>query len=432
MKNYKFLIPIALIALFISSFYMLFDTKSSIIKEYESYLELAREYKEQEIIVDALENYNLALDIEPTLEIYIEVIRMYIDQQETRTALSLAEDVVDLYPKDIESYEILFELYYLKNDYTGCFEILETVGKRGLSSEYIDEMITCIEYDYYFNGSYVDVGVFSAGYCAVFNGSTWGYVNTIGNTTVNNQFLVAGYYSNNLAAVVDSDNETYYIDESGNKKKVITYLDNVAELGFYISNVYSYSDGNKWYFYNEDEELLLGGYEDVTALANGYGAYLENDKWTIIDDLGNVFINESFDDIATDEKLIIYRNERFFVCNDYIYSMLDNEGNVISSGYEDVKIFNDTTYAAVMIDGQWGFIDNTGEVVIEAEYEDARSFANGLAAVKYAGKWGFIDLEGNLVIDTQFDDAKDFTSSGTVFVLDNDEWTLLRLYKYNY
>ena len=69
---------------------------------------------------------------------------------------------------------------------------------------------------------------------------------------------------------------------------------------------------------------------------------------------------------------------------------------------------------------------------IEAQYEDARSFSNGLAAVKVNGLWGFIDLSGEMVIEPAFLDAKDFTTQGTVYVLTGDEWELLILYKYNH
>src|SRR5688500_14549217 len=46
----------------------------------------------------------------------------------------------------------------------------------------------------------------------------------------------------------------------------------------------------------------------------------------------------------------------------------------------------------------WGFIDTTGNLVIEPKYDEAGPFAEGLAAVNEDGKWGFIDPEGKLVI----------------------------------
>jgi hypothetical protein len=70
--------------------------------------------------------------------------------------------------------------------------------------------------------------------------------------------------------------------------------------------------------------------------------------------------------------------------------------------------------------------------VIEPQYEDARSFSNGFAAVKVEGLWGYINIEGQMVIHNEFVDTKDFTTRGTAFVMIEDEWELLKLYKYNH
>lgn len=46
---------------------------------------------------------------------------------------------------------------------------------------------------------------------------------------------------------------------------------------------------------------------------------------------------------------------------------------------------------------------------IAPKYEDARSFSEDLAAVKYGGKWGYIDKSGKVVIDFQYDEAYSFS-----------------------
>ena len=53
----------------------------------------------------------------------------------------------------------------------------------------------------------------------------------------------------------------------------------------------------------------------------------------------------------------------------------------------------------------WGFINQRGELVIEARYDDAGPFSQGLAAVNIDGKWGYIDLNGNMVIDPVYKSA---------------------------
>jgi len=56
----------------------------------------------------------------------------------------------------------------------------------------------------------------------------------------------------------------------------------------------------------------------------------------------------------------------------------------------------------VTVEGQSGFIDREGKVVIEATFDKAYPFSDGLAAVQKDGAWGFIDTKGRMVIEPQF------------------------------
>ena len=60
-------------------------------------------------------------------------------------------------------------------------------------------------------------------------------------------------------------------------------------------------------------------------------------------------------------------------------------------------------------DGKWGFIDNTGKLVIPLEFESAREFHEGLALVAKGKQKSFIDTSGRVVIKPQFDLVDDFS-----------------------
>lgn len=53
--------------------------------------------------------------------------------------------------------------------------------------------------------------------------------------------------------------------------------------------------------------------------------------------------------------------------------------------------------------GKYGFINQSGEVVIEPQFDKTWGFSEGLAAVKVDGKHGFINKDGEMVIYPQFD-----------------------------
>ena len=58
---------------------------------------------------------------------------------------------------------------------------------------------------------------------------------------------------------------------------------------------------------------------------------------------------------------------------------------------------------------KYGFIDKSGKMVIEPQFDGASDFSEGLAQVEKDGKWGFIDKSGKVVIEPQFDWVSDFS-----------------------
>lgn len=56
----------------------------------------------------------------------------------------------------------------------------------------------------------------------------------------------------------------------------------------------------------------------------------------------------------------------------------------------------------VQADKKWGYIDRTGNFVVQPQYEWADRFSQGLAPVKVDGKFGYIDKTGKMAISPQF------------------------------
>ena len=53
--------------------------------------------------------------------------------------------------------------------------------------------------------------------------------------------------------------------------------------------------------------------------------------------------------------------------------------------------FNDGLAPATVDFWEYGYINKQGEMVIKAEFENAKPFSEGVAAVKLHGKWGYIN-----------------------------------------
>ena len=70
------------------------------------------------------------------------------------------------------------------------------------------------------------------------------------------------------------------------------------------------------------------------------------------------------------------------------------------------------------LDGKYGFIDPTGNLVIPCKYDGVGSFSEGLAEVKLDGKWGYADPTGNMVIPCKYDRADSFSEGLALVKLD--------------
>jgi hypothetical protein len=69
----------------------------------------------------------------------------------------------------------------------------------------------------------------------------------------------------------------------------------------------------------------------------------------------------------------------------------------------------------IKIEYTYGFINQTGKMVISPQFDRAKGFSDGKAAVKVGGKWGFIDRKGQVVIRPQFTWVRSF-SEGLAWV----------------
>ena len=100
----------------------------------------------------------------------------------------------------------------------------------------------------------------------------------------------------------------------------------------------------------------------------------------------------------------------------YGYGFIDRSGNVVIEPQFDWASNFSEDYACVFRgtlskydqpeDGKYGFIDRSGNLVINFLYDKATRFSGGVAAVKKNGKFGLIDKSGETVVDFKYDNIE--------------------------
>ena len=433
MKNYKLFAPIILVVLFIASVYMTYDANGKTEARYEECLQEARSLAAQGIVVDALVCYTEALKLKPSLPLHMEIAQIYIETQDTRSAMNWGEVIKSTYPEQVEGYEYMMSFHHGHENYIACFQLADEMENRRLPMETVLPILQDIEYTYVLKGSYHEVSVFAEARCAVLGDKSWGFLDETGAMAIPYGFTRAGSFRQGLAPVTDQDGDSYFIDTEGNRKKVILGVESFEQLGSIEDGFFTLFDGISWGLFEGDGVQIIGGFDEVSSFTNGVVAVANDGKWRLLDSSGNVRIDKEFDGFAQDGKGVVYRNDRLFARENGCFYIMDGKGDRISQiPFQDARLFCDTTYAAVKTDGKWGFIDGDGQMVIEPAFDDARSFSGGFAAVKTDEGWGFINEDREMVILAQFEDAGDFNAHGCVFVKTDGMWTLLKLNKYNH
>ena len=92
------------------------------------------------------------------------------------------------------------------------------------------------------------------------------------------------------------------------------------------------------------------------------------------------------------------------------------------STYQNFNSINSFSDGVAMIgirdengNAKCGYIDKTGEYIIEPQFEAANDFKNGIASVKKDGKWGYINKQGEAILPIEYEAA--YGTDGTYFTV---------------
>lgn len=238
---------------------------------------------------------------------------------------------------------------------------IEVNGKHG----YIDKLGNVVikpEFD--------DCFAFSEGYASVKKGKAWGFINTDGDMVIEPRF----------ADDIHCFKEGFAM---------------VSPLGSDLTE-----------FINEKGDTVIMPYNETWfEWTEGLLSVSVNDKWGCIDKKGNMVIEPISDEpIEFSEGLAD-------VCIDGVRGYIDRTGKfVIPPKYEDefVSDFREglatiTKFTKLGEENIEYYIDKTGRDVFETTFDNADSFSEGLAFVWIGEKAGFIDKTGQMVIELKWD-----------------------------
>ena len=408
-------------------------------KNYKKYLERASLFEEKKIYIDALDNYQKALEIDKNnMELALKVADMYYKLGDYNGFLSACDDAAVIDDDDPIPYALKARYFIDKANYPDAIKTLKNVPKSVAKSENIQQTIKelstkCIEkyvsFDNVSDWHYQD----DINYLAVQENEKWGMVKKDGTRKIRMQFEYLGAYDSEAGVIPCClEGEYYYIDKQGYRK-----FASETEYQFLGSfgNGYAPAKRDNVYGYIDSEfEENHFEYDFAGSFANGVAAVKKNGKWALINDSFKSISGFEYDEILVDNNGYCSNFGIIVAKTGEQYMFLNLKGNKLSNIFYDGAALSAAKgeLIAVQQNGKWGFASaEDGKIYIEPEFEDAKSFSHGLAPIKKNGKWGYINTEGGLVIDPQYADAGVFSEDGSAPVKNTTAWNFLVLCEYD-
>jgi hypothetical protein len=218
---------------------------------------------------------------------------------------------------------------------------------------------------------YSEVRLFSEGRAAARAGAKWGFIDATGQWIIQPKYAEVHDFHDGLACVQFAENKKFgYIDKSG-------------------------------------EPAISAQFDQGKDFDDGMAvAYEQDGQSTPIDRTGRVLVKLKGRIELLGEGLAAYA-----ASYDGLFGLIDRTGkNIQPPTYEAISHFSESL-AAVKKNGQLGFIDRNGNLVISLSYAHryAKEFHQGLSSVYINGRWGYIDINGKEVVAPRFSEAGPFS-----------------------
>lgn len=207
----------------------------------------------------------------------------------------------------------------------------------------------------------------------------------------------------NFTSVMPTKSSDYYItiDEQGKYGVVdssnTTLIDNKYSYIEYVFDKYFiFTDNNKSGLIDYTGRKLLDNKYSVVQNISGTKIIQATDSETGVSQL----YNKDIDKIAETKDVHIYLKSEFIkILSDDIMMYVDYDGNIKKA--ED--LFTNNSIFAQNKNGKWGYVDLSGNVVIDYIYDMAMDVNEyGFAAVKKDGKWGVIDGNKQIIKEPSY------------------------------
>lgn len=398
--------------------------------KYQGYLEEAQRLEGKGLYIDAISIYEEAKGLtQDNLELEEYIADDYLAMGNYTAYKQQLGKIISTYGPVEADVKRAYEFYSTYSSKDSLINYLVDLYAQYPDNALVKEYYNSIKGTY--SEMYLSleaIGTFVGNGAAFTKDGKQGVLNVEGQTIIQAVYDEILYNGQNKDRITVKDGGDYYFIDSNGYKTAEPEGD-YDYIGFYSSSrIPAGRDGKFGYLDGNLKEKIAFEYDAVSAFNDGTAAVKKGDKWALINEKGEALTEYLYDDVALNSRGFCSVNDAVWVKQGGSWFLINSKGEAAGTeSYEDVKAFESGEPCAVCLDGKWGYADNTGNLVINCTYQDAKSFAEGFAPVEKNGLWGYIDLENYLMLSYSFAEAGQMTSGGVAPVSHGDAWTLIKL-----
>jgi hypothetical protein len=221
-------------------------------------------------------------------------------------------------------------------------------------------------------------------------GSMWGYINDKGNFVLPPKYEMAHDFQENGLAIIQLNNLTGIIDHAG-------------------------------YF------IVKPKYETISPFSEGRATVIDDQGFKVVDESGKEITSKAYSFIGD------YKEGRAVAANttengQYVYGYLNRRGNeVIPLSYESASDFQDGKSVVKIKEGSYALIDLTGKVLNSYAYPFVGDYGEGILAFQKSidGKWGYMDESGKVLIEPTFTGTQPFVEGKAIVNVEHNHYGLI-------
>lgn len=221
-------------------------------------------------------------------------------------------------------------------------------------------------------------------------GSKWGYINEKGTFMLPPKYEMAHDFQENGLAIVQLNNLTGIIDNNG-------------------------------YF------IVKPSYETISPFSEGRAVAIDNNGFKVLDESGKEITSKAYSFIGD------YKEGRAVAANttengEYLYGYLNRRGNeVIPVSYESASNFQAGKALVKSKEGSHALIDLTGKVLHSYSYPFVGDYGEGLLAFRKSndGKWGYMNESGTVIIEPKFTGTQPFVEEKAIVNVEHNQYGVI-------